>query len=87
MPPHNLKEVCKALLKLLTDPEIKDYQLVANDAMQGPDFPTGGQVINTKDELREIYKTGQGALTIRGTTKLVDNRQGKILQSPRYPSA
>ncbi len=85
MPPHNLKEVCKALLKLLSDPEIKDYQLVANDAIQGPDFPTGGQVINTKDELREIYKTGQGPLTIRGTTKLVDNRQGKILQITSIP--
>ena len=62
IPPHNLKELCRALLKLLKDPEIKPYQLVANDAVQGPDFPTGGQVINTKEELREIYGTGQGAI-------------------------
>ena len=54
IPPHNLGEVCRALLKLLKDPEIKDYQLVSNDAVQGPDFPLGGQVINTKEELREI---------------------------------
>ena len=46
IPPHNLKELCNALLKLLKDPEIKAYQLVANDAVQGPDFPVGGQVIN-----------------------------------------
>ena len=39
---------------LLDDPEIKEYQLVANDAVRGPDFPTGGQVLNTRDELREI---------------------------------
>ena len=45
--------------------------------IQGPDFPTGGQIINTKDELREIYKTGQGAIKLRGTTKLVNNSQGK----------
>jgi len=43
IPPHNLKELCNALLKLLKDPEIKAYQLVANDAVQGPDFPVGGQ--------------------------------------------
>lgn len=68
IPPHNLGEVCKALLKVLDNPEIKDYQLVANDAIQGPDFPTGGQVVNSPAELREIYKTGSGSLKIRGTT-------------------
>ncbi len=71
VPPHNLKEVCSALLKLLRDPEIKDYQLVANDAVQGPDFPTGGQITNSKEELREIYATGQGTIKLRGTTKMV----------------
>ncbi len=67
IPPHNLGEVCNALLKLLEDPEIKDYQLVANDAVRGPDFPTGAQVLNTRDELREIYATGQGAIRMRAT--------------------
>ncbi len=71
IPPHNLKEVCNALLKLIRDPEIKDYQLVAGDAVQGPDFPTGGQIINTKEELRDIYAIGQGTIKLRGTTKLV----------------
>jgi DNA gyrase subunit A len=66
-PPHNLGEVCNALLKVLDDPEIKEYQLVANDAVRGPDFPTGAQVLNTRDELREIYKTGQGAIRMRST--------------------
>src|SRR5689334_12099931 len=67
IPPHNLGELCSALLKLIEDPEIKEYQLVANDAVRGPDFPTGGQVLNTRDELREIYKTGQGAIRMRAT--------------------
>ena len=67
IPPHNLGELCHALLKLIEDPEIKEYQLVANDAVRGPDFPTGGQVLNTRDELREIYKTGQGAIRMRAT--------------------
>ncbi|RMF43926.1 MAG: DNA topoisomerase 4 subunit A [Planctomycetota bacterium] len=77
IPPHNLGEVCRALLKLLRDPEIKDYQLVANDAVQGPDFPTGGQVINTKEELREIYRTGQGAIKVRGTHEVVEGARGQ----------
>ena len=87
MPPHNLKEVCNALLKLLKDPEIKDYQLVANDAIQGPDFPTGGQIINTKDELREIYATGQGAVTTRGTHKIVKTKKQTVIQIVTIPYA
>ncbi len=67
IPPHNLAEVCRALLKVLDDPEIKPYQLIAKDAIQGPDFPTGGQILNTQSELREIYKTGSGAIKLRAT--------------------
>jgi DNA gyrase/topoisomerase IV subunit A len=86
IPPHNLGEVCRALLKLLADPEIKDYQLVANDAVQGPDFPTGGMVINTKDELREIYRTGQGSLKIRGkTVSGGETKTGKLMQIVSIP--
>ncbi len=86
IPPHNLKEVCNALLKLLRDPEIKNYQLVAGDAIHGPDFPTGGQVINTKDELREIYAIGQGTIKLRGTTKPGGkSSSGKILQITSIP--
>jgi DNA gyrase subunit A len=86
IPPHNLKEVCNALLKLLKNPEIKDYQLVAEDAVRGPDFPTGGQIINSKEELREIYRTGQGSIKLRGTTKLVAKGRGaNILQIVSIP--
>ncbi|MEM9381245.1 MAG: DNA topoisomerase (ATP-hydrolyzing), partial [Planctomycetota bacterium] len=67
IPPHNLVETINACKKLLADPEIKDYQLVANDAVQGPDFPTGGQIVASRDQLREIYKTGAGSIKIRGT--------------------
>jgi len=85
IPPHNLKEVCSALLKLLRDPEIKDYQLVANDAVQGPDFPTGGQIINSKEELREIYATGQGTIKLRGTAKVVGKGSKRVLQITSIP--
>ena len=86
IPPHNLGEVCRALLKLLADPDIKDYQLVANDAVNGPDFPTGGMLINSKDELREIYRTGQGTLKVRGTTVVgEETKTSKLLHITAIP--
>ncbi len=87
IPPHNLKELCRALIKLLNDPEIKPYQLFGEKVVQGPDFPTGGQVINTKSELREIYKTGQGAIKLRGKSKLVggNKKTGRVLQITEIP--
>ena len=88
IPPHNLKEVCNALLKLLSDPEIQPYRLVGKDAIQGPDFPTGGQIINTQKEIREIYNTGQGSIQLRGTSKVVSGGKGtrnKILQITSIP--
>jgi DNA gyrase subunit A len=87
MPPHNLKEVCKALLKLLKDPDIKDFQLVAKDAIQGPDFPTGGQIISTTQELREMYATGQGTVKVRGTHKIVETKKKKVIQIVSVPYA
>ncbi len=87
MPPHNLKEVCRALLKLLKDPEIKDYQLVAKDAIQGPDFPTGGQIISTSQELREMYATGQGTVKVRATHKIVESKKKKVIQIISVPYA
>lgn len=89
IPPHNLKELCNALLKLLKDPEIMPYQLVANDAVQGPDFPLGGQVINSRDELRDIYKEGQGPIKVRGTHEVIGGKKkaGRVLQITSIPYA
>ncbi|HYE21903.1 MAG TPA: DNA topoisomerase (ATP-hydrolyzing) [Tepidisphaeraceae bacterium] len=86
IPPHNLGEVCSALLKLLDDPEIAEYRLVGNDAVRGPDFPTGGQVLNTKAELLEIYKTGQGAIKMRATwEKAAASRTAQIVYITSLP--
>jgi DNA gyrase subunit A len=67
IPPHNLGEVCTALVKLLDDPELSSAQLCR--WVKGPDFPTGAQILNTRDELRDIYKTGSGSVRIRATWK------------------
>ncbi|HXH07393.1 MAG TPA: DNA topoisomerase IV subunit A [Vicinamibacterales bacterium] len=68
IPPHNLDEVCAALLKLLDNPELSSAQLCRY--VKGPDFPTGGQILNTPEELRAIYKTGAGTIRVRGTWEL-----------------
>ncbi len=65
IPPHNLGEVCQALLKLLDNPDLTTAQLCR--WVKGPDFPTGGQILNSADELKEIYRTGSGAVRVRGT--------------------
>jgi DNA gyrase subunit A len=65
IPPHNLGEVCAALAKLLDNEDISVAQLCRS--IKGPDFPTGGQILNSTEELREIYKTGSGSIRLRGT--------------------
>jgi DNA gyrase subunit A len=65
IPPHNLGEVCTALIKLLDNDELSSAQL--GRYIKGPDFPTGGQILNSGEELKEIYKTGSGSIRLRGT--------------------
>jgi DNA gyrase subunit A len=65
IPPHNLSEVCTALTKLLDNPDLSAVQLCRY--VKGPDFPTGGQILNAPEELKQIYKTGSGAIRLRGT--------------------
>ena len=65
IPPHNLGEVCTALIKLLDNDELSNAQLCRY--VKGPDFPTGGQILNSQEELKQIYKTGSGSIRLRGT--------------------
>jgi DNA gyrase subunit A len=68
IPPHNLAEVCTALVKLLDNEDLSSAQLCRY--IKGPDFPTGGQILNSQDELKEIYQTGAGGIRLRGTWDL-----------------
>jgi DNA gyrase subunit A len=66
IPPHNLTEVCTALVRMIdADMELSSAQLCKY--IKGPDFPTGGQIVNTAQEIRDIYKTGAGSIRIRAT--------------------
>jgi DNA gyrase subunit A len=66
IPPHNLTEVCTALVKMIdADLELTSAQL--GKYIKGPDFPTGGLIVNTPQEIREIYKTGSGTIRLRSS--------------------
>jgi DNA gyrase subunit A len=67
IPPHNLGEVVDALVALIDDPELQTKDLCKH--IKGPDFPTGGEILNTRAELRQIYESGQGPVRVRGEYK------------------
>ena len=60
IPPHNLGEVCDALLALIDDSKLEVKDLVKY--IKGPDFPTGGELVCARADLRDIYENGQGTL-------------------------
>ena len=67
IPSHHLGEVCTALLKLIDNPELSSDRLC--NYIKGPDFPTGGHLLNSSAELKQIYQTGSGTLRLRATWK------------------
>jgi DNA gyrase subunit A len=78
IPPHNLGEVSKALLALLDhDREMSIEKL--RKYLPGPDFPTGGVILNSAEELLQIYETGQGSIKLRGTYEPDPDRMNQIL--------
>src|SRR5438874_1264618 len=84
VPPHNLGEVVTALVKLLDNEDMGNAQLCRY--IKGPDFPTGGQILNSFDELKEIYKTGSGSIRLRGTWDIgPETRSTKTLYIDSIP--
>ncbi|MCD6378063.1 MAG: DNA gyrase subunit A [Planctomycetes bacterium] len=74
IPPHNLGEVCDALVYLIDHPDADVDELM--EFIQGPDFPTGG-IICGKSGIRKGYLTGRGHLTVRGRMHTEQVRGGK----------
>ncbi len=77
IPPHNLKEVVAALVVLLENREAPLEKLTRH--IIGPDFPTGGVVLNTPAEIQKIYATGQGSLKLQGTYHRPEDRPNAIV--------
>ena len=74
IPTHNLGEVIDAVKAYMKNDAISTKQLMKY--IKGPDFPTGGIVVN-KDDLPDIYETGQGKIKIRGKVEVEDLKGGK----------
>ncbi|MFP4406138.1 DNA topoisomerase IV subunit A [Rhodosalinus sp.] len=63
IPPHNLGELIDACLHLIRTPEARDDTLLNH--VKGPDFPTGGVIVEPQDSIAEAYRTGRGAFRLR----------------------
>ncbi len=63
IPPHNLGELCDALLHLIKTPKAQIATLI--DMVPGPDFPTGGVLVENRETIVEAYRTGRGSLRLR----------------------
>lgn len=74
IPPHNLGEVIDGVIAYMKDPDITTEEMM--EIIPGPDFPTGGIVIN-KDDLKAIYETGNGKIKLRGKAEIEPMKGGK----------
>jgi len=75
IPPHNLGEVVDACVHLIGSPNARLDTLLKH--VKGPDFPTGGRILNTEAELARIYETGEGAVDLRG--EFETEGKGKVI--------
>lgn len=74
-PPHNLGEVLKACRAAIQNPELGTQGLLRY--IKGPDFPTGGEILDDAGCLEEIYNTGHGTIRVRGTFTVEDAGRGR----------
>ncbi|PLS20093.1 DNA topoisomerase IV subunit A [Neptunicoccus cionae] len=63
IPPHNIEELCSAAIRLVKVPGTTDEKLL--DYVPGPDFPTGGVLVEPRENIAQAYKTGRGAFRVR----------------------
>ena len=73
IPPHNLGEVCDAVVYLVDNPEATTEDLLG--FVKGPDFPTGGVIFNEKD-IHHAYATGRGGIVTRGVAEITETKLG-----------
>src|SRR3954471_2020459 len=72
--PHNLREICDAIVKVIDNPDVTLAELL--EIVPGPDFPTGGAICG-RDGIVEGYKTGRGKVTLRASIKVEEQKGGK----------
>jgi DNA gyrase subunit A len=75
IPPHNLTEICDAVIALIDDPESTTEDLL--EFIKGPDFPTGG-IIYDVTAIKNAYATGKGGIVMRAKTEIVETKTGSF---------
>lgn len=74
IPPHNVDELCTGLMHLIDQPDCTVDALV--DHIKGPDFPTGGFVMESLDTIRSAYRTGRGSFRVRAKYEIEQKKNG-----------
>ena len=75
IPSHNLREVAAAAVALIKNDRLPDEELYG--LVQGPDFPGGGQIISSPQDIQDAYRTGRGSLKVRARWKIEDLARGQ----------
>ncbi len=75
IPPHNIVELCNACLHLIKTPGARDETL--QEYVPGPDFPTGGVIVEPKENILEAYRTGRGSFRLRCRYEIEDLGRGQ----------
>ncbi|MCA3285713.1 MAG: DNA topoisomerase IV subunit A [Roseomonas sp.] len=74
IPPHNAGELCAAALELVRNPNVGTDQLLRH--IKGPDFPTGGILVESQEAMREAYETGRGGFRVRAKWEVEKSKAG-----------
>jgi len=74
IPPHNAGELCAAALELVRNPDVGTDQLLRH--IKGPDFPTGGILVESQEAMREAYETGRGGFRVRAKWEVEKSKAG-----------
>jgi topoisomerase-4 subunit A len=77
VPPHNIAELCDAALYLIEQPNARSRTLLKY--VQGPDFPTGGIIVDAAETIAEAYTTGRGSFRVRARWKTEETGRGTYL--------
>ncbi len=85
IPPHNLGEICDALIRVIDEPDVSIDELL--EIVPGPDFPTGG-IVCGRAGIRRGYHTGRGTIVVRARARIEEHGKAATgSSSPRSPSS
>ena len=76
IPPHNLREICTGLIRMIEDPEISISELC--EIVPGPDFPTGG-IICGRYSIRQAYNTGRSTIVVRARVDVEEGKKARLI--------